>query len=152
MGPPRIAWGDNPPWPFDEDHAHIFSTSLSEYARLLLLAYLRQNAEDIEPITRKPLPVDEEFKRAHPTWGDQLTELFVPGCVAIFLERRVSPQEAKSFILMEKKARGITILPGVISVLQRYLNEYEDGKYTKFTEFLPHFPGHLRIAKTISAI
>ena len=53
---------------------------------------------------------------------------------------------------MEKKARGITIMPGVISVLQRYLNEYEDGKYSKFTEFLPHFPGHLRIAKTISAI
>lgn len=152
VGPPRIAWGDNPPWPFDEDEAHIFSSSLSEYARLLILAYLRQNAEAVQPITKRDLPVDDAFKQAHPTWGDQFTELFVPGVVALYLEQNVNPQEAKAFILMEKKTRGVTILPGVISVLQRYIREYEDGKYSSLVEYLPHFPNHLRVAKSISAI
>jgi hypothetical protein len=152
IGPPRIAWGDNPPWPFDEDPAHVYSSSLSEYARLLMLAYLRQNAEKISPITRKELPVSDEFRQMHPTWGDQFMELFVPGLVALYLEEQVSPQEAKAFILMEKKSRGLTILPGVVSVLQRYLNEYEEGRFSSFADFLPYFPRHLRIAKTISAI
>lgn len=152
IGPPRIAWGDNPPWPFDEDQGHIYSTCLAEYARLLMLAYLRQNAEAVAPIAQKPLPVDEEFKALYPTWGDQFTELFVAGSVALYLEKRVSPQEAKAFILMEKKAHGVTILPGVVSVLQRYLNEYYNGRYQSFLQYLPHFPGHLRVAKTISAL
>jgi hypothetical protein len=152
VGPPRIAWGDNEPWPFNEDPAHVYSTSLVEYARLLMLAYLRQNAAQVAPVTQKPLPVDEEFLRKFPKWGDQFTELFVTGAVAIYLEQHVSPQEAKSFILMERKAKGVTILPGVVSVLQRYLSEFRDGKYRSFTDYLPHFPGHLRVAKKVSLL
>jgi hypothetical protein len=152
IGPPRIAWGDNPPWPFDEDRAHIFSTSLSDFTRLLMLAWMRRNADFIHPIAQKPLPLDEEFREVHPNWGDQFLSLFVPGAVALYLEARVDPQEAKSFILMEKKIRGLTILPGVISVLERYLREYYDGRYDTLLDYLPHFPGHLRVAKKISAI
>jgi hypothetical protein len=152
IGHPRIAWGDNPPWPFDEDPAHVYSTSLNEYTRLLMLGYLRRNAEAIAPITQKELPVDEEFKRQHPSWGDQFLELVVPACVAMYLEQYVSQQEAKSFILMEKKLRGVTILPGVMSVLYRYLEELKMGKVSNFVEFLPNFGKYLRVAKTISAI
>lgn len=152
IGHPRIAWGDNPPWPFDEDKGHVYSTSLTEYVRLLMLAYLRQNAEAIAPVTQKPLPVEDDFRAKHPTWGDQFTELVVPAIVALYLENHVSEQEAKAFILMEKKARGVTILPGVVSVLKRYLTEAGDGKYPNFSAYLPLFPGHLRIAKGISAL
>ena len=95
IGPPRIAWGDNPPWPFDEDRAHVFSTSLSDFTRLLMLAWLRRNAEDIHAIAEKPLPIDEEFRVKHPNWGDQFLSLFVPGCVALYLEARVDPQGGK---------------------------------------------------------
>lgn len=150
--PPRIAWGDNPPWPFTEDKAHVFSNSLTEYVRLLMLAYLRQNAKLIDPVTQKDLPVSDDFKTRFPTWGEQFTWLFVGGVVALFLESRINQQEAQAYILMEKKAKGVSILPGVVSVLKRYLNEYEGGKYKEFTEFLPHFPGHLRIAKTITSL
>lgn len=152
VGPPRIAWGDNEPWPFDEDLAHLYSSTLSEYARLLIMAYLRQNAADIEPITQKPLPVDDAFKAANPNWGDQFIQLFVAGCVGMYLEYKVNQQEAKSFILMEKKLKGITVLPGVISVLERYLKERSEGKFTRFVDFLPFFPGHLRVANRVSSI
>lgn len=150
--PPRIAWGDNPPWPFTEDKAHVFSSSLVEYVRLLMLAYLRQNAKAVDPVTQKELPVSDEFKARFPTWGEQFTFLFVAGVVALFLETRVSKKEAEAYILVEKKAKGVTILPGVVSVLKRYLGDYQNGKYKELTDFLPLFPGHLKIAKTITSL
>lgn len=150
--PPRIAWGDNPPWPFTEDKAHVFSNSLVEYVRLLTLAYLRENAKIVDPVAQKELPVTDDFKVRYPTWGEQFTWLFVAGLVAMFLESRINAQEAQAYILMEKKAKGVMILPGVVSVLKRYVGEYETGKYKEFTEFLPHFPGHLKIAKTITSL
>lgn len=150
--PPRIAWGDNPPWPFTEDKAHVFSSALAEYVRLLMLAYLRQNAKAVDPVTQKDLPVSDDFKARYPTWGEQFTWLFVSGVVVLFLETRLSKKEAEAYILVERKARGVTILPGVVSVLKRYLNDYQNGKYKEFTEFLPLFPGHLKIAKTITSL
>lgn len=152
VGPPRIAWGDNPPWPFDEDPGHIYIDTLSEYARLLMLAYLRQNEEKVEPVAQKTLPVSDQFREKYPAWGVQFTELFVVGAVTLFLEEAVNKQEAKAYILMQSKANGLKILPGVVSVLSRYLKEFADNKYETFIEYLPNFPGHLRVAKTISAL
>ncbi len=152
IAPPRIAWGDNEPWPFDEDPAHIYTTAISEYSRLLILAYLRQHAEIVQPITQKALPVDDHFRQTYPAWGDQFIQLFLAGCVAIFLEQHVSPQEAKSFILMERKLKGINILPAVISVLERYLKERGEGKFNELIDFLPFFPGHLKIANRVSSL
>lgn len=152
IAPPRIAWGDNPPWPFDEDPAHLYVEALSNYARLLMLAYLRQNADDVATVAQKPLPVSPAFKQQYPTWGDQFTELFAAGAVALFLEDSVSKKEAQAYILMQNKAQGLKVLPGVVSVLRRYLNEYADGHYETFIKYLPNFPGHLRVAKTISTL
>jgi hypothetical protein len=152
IGPPRIAWGDNEPWPFDDDPGHIYSSALAEFARLLMFDYLRHHSAEMEQIVQKPLPIPDEMKNKPPGWGDQFMQLFVPGVVAIYLERNVSPQEAKSFALMERKLKGITVLPGVISVLERYLKEREEGKFASFIEYLPFFPGHLRVANRVSAI
>jgi hypothetical protein len=152
LTPPRIAWGDNPPWPFDEDPGHLYAHALSDYARLLMLSYLRQNADKVAVVAQKPLPVGDDFKQSYPTWGDQFTELFVVGAVALFLEEAISLQEAKSYILIQDKAKGLKILPGVVSVLRRYLSEYSDGKYETFINYLPNFPGHLRVAKSISQL
>jgi hypothetical protein len=150
--PPRIAWGDNEPWPFNEDAGHVFRGALAEYGRLLMVSYLRQNATEIASVVNKPLPVEDEFRETHPTWGDQFTELFVMGAVALFLEQVIGPQEAKSYILMESRAHGITILPGVISVLKRYLSEFEEGRYERFVDYLPNFSKHLRVAKSIVSL
>lgn len=152
IAPPRIAWGDNEPWPFDEDAAHIFRSALSEYGRLLMVAYLRQNATGIAPVASKPLPVGDKFNEMYPTWGDQFTKLFVAGVVAIFLEQAISPQEAKAYMLMENRVNGVSILPGVVSVLKRYLSEHKDGRYEQFVDYLPNFPKHLRVAKSIVAL
>lgn len=150
--PPRIAWGDNAPWPFDEDAGHLYTHALGDYARLLMLSYLRQNADRVAAAAQKPLPVTDEFKEKYVTWGDQFTELFVIGAVALFLEQAVNPQEAKAFILMQDKAKGVKIIPGLVSVLRRYLNEFADGKYESLINYLPNFPGHLRVAKSISSL
>jgi len=152
IGPPRIAWGDNEPWPFNEEAAYIYSTSLGEYTRLLILSYLRHHTEAVSPIAQEPLPVDDEFKQRYRTWGDQFVELFVPASVAIYLQQKMNHAEAKSFILMERRENGITALPGAVNVLERYLSEYESGKYTDFISFLPNFPKYLRVAKRITLL
>lgn len=150
--PPRIAWGDNPPWPFDEDAGHLYAEALTVYARLLMLSYLRQHAKEVAPVAHKPLPVGQQFKDHHPTWGDQFTELFAVGAVALFLEQAVSKQEAQAFVLLQEKMQGLKVLPGVVSVIRRYLSEYADGSYDAFIRYLPNFPGHLRVAKTIAKL
>jgi hypothetical protein len=152
IAPPRIAWGDNEPWPFDEDAAHLFRGALKEYARLLMVSYLRQNAAEVAPVAGKPLPIGDTFRQHYPTWGDQFTQLFVTGAVAVFLEQALSEREAKAYILMENRLHGLAILPGVVSVLKRYISEYNEGRYERFAEFLPNFPRHLRVAKSIVSL
>ncbi|MCD4685389.1 MAG: hypothetical protein K8S97_05595 [Anaerolineae bacterium] len=150
--PPRIAWGDNEPWPFDEDAAHIIRGALSQYARLLMVTYLRQNAAEIAPTTSKPLPVSAAFKEKHPTWGDQFTALFVAGSVALFLEEVIGQKEAKAYILMEHKVNGLKILPGVVNVLKRYLGEHAQGRYANLAEYLPNFGTTLRVARRMISL
>lgn len=150
--PPRIAWGDNEPWPFDDDAGHLFRGALAEYGRLLMVAYLRQNTADLAPLAATPLPVSDEFRATHPTWSDQFTSLFVAGAVAIFLEQRVGPKEARAYMLMENKVHGMSILPGVVSVLKRYLSEQAEGRYQELSDYLPSFARHLRVAKRVVSL
>ena len=149
IAPPRLAWGDSPPWPFDEDPAHVYRAALSQYGRLRLMAYLRANPPKLADVTKTPLPVGDQLPALHPTWEEQFTTLFVSAAVAIYLEDHVSQAEAKAYVLMARKAQGLTILPGTISVLRRYLSERESGRYQNLLDFLPVFPKQLRVAKRI---
>lgn len=149
VAPPRLAWGDSPPWPFDEDPAHIYRGALTEYGRLLLLAYLRTNTGRVAEAAKTPMPVGEQFQNLHPTWEDQFITLFVAAAVAIYLEDHVNKAEASAYVLMARKAQGMTILPGTVSVLRRYLSEKASGRYESLLDFLPIFPKQLRIAKKI---
>ncbi len=146
---PRLAWGDSPPWPFDEDPAHVYRAALGQFGRLLIIAYLRQHADRMAEITRNPIPVGDQFGAAHPTWEEQFAALWVAAATAIYLEDYVSQAEAKAYVLMARKAQGMTILPGAISVLRRYLSERDAGRYHELLDFLPIFPKQLRIAKRI---
>ena len=152
IAPPRIAWGDNEPWPFDEDPAHTFRGLLTEFGRLLMVSYLRQKAAEVAPAAAKPLPVGDKFRETHPTWNDQFTALFVVGAVAIFLEQAINPKEAQAYILMENKVHGVTILPGVVSVLKRYLSEQAEGNYAELADYLPNFARNLRVAKRVVSL
>lgn len=150
---PPQAWGDSPPWPYDEAAmlTHSLRAALTQYARLLLLAYLRANAEKMAEVSSKELPISDQFKAMYPTWEEQFITLFVAAAVAMYLEDHVDPREAKAYILLEKKARGMQILPGTVSVLRRYLQEY-GNKYHSLLDFLPVFPVQLRVAKKIMTL
>jgi hypothetical protein len=50
---------------------------------------------------------------------------------------------------MERKTNGMVILPGMVSVLRRYQNEVEKGRYKDLLDFLPVFPKQLRVANKI---
>lgn len=152
IGPPREAWGDNPPWPFNEDPAHVYAAALGKYASLLMLSYLRQHAEQVAPVAQKPLAVGEQFQRLYPNWGDQFAEVFALGAVALFLEQSISKQEAEAYVLIQHKAKGLSVLPGVVHVLRRYLREFNEDKYESFINYLPSFPGHLRVAKHMTTL
>lgn len=149
IAPPRLAWGDSPPWPFDEDPTHVYRAALAQYGRLLMVAYLRRNAERVAAATENPLPVGDQFQALYPAWAEQFTQLFTSGAVVMYIEDHVSKAEANAYVLMEKKTRGMDILPGVVSVLRRYQQELDAGRYTDLLDFLPVFPKQLRIAKRI---
>jgi hypothetical protein len=146
---PRRAWGDSPPWPFDEDPAHVYRAALSQFGRLLMTAYLRRHADQMAEISKNAIPVSGTFVADYPTWEEQFTALWTAAAVAIYLEDYVSQAEAKAYVLMARKTQGLTILPGTISVLRRYLNEYAAGRYQDLMDFLPIFPKQLRVAKRI---
>jgi hypothetical protein len=145
--PPRKAWGDSPPWPYDNDPVYMYQDTLKAFEELLIGAYLRQYADKLNTLSEKPLPVDEKFIALHPTWADQVTGLFTAATIAIFLEEVVDAREAKAFMQMQQKMEGLTVLPGVVSIIRRYIEDQKSGKYTNFAEYLPTFAKHLRLAK-----
>jgi len=147
--PPRLAWGTNPPWPFDEDPAYVLRAALAQYVRLLLEPLLDDGAEQVTAAAQAALPVSAEFAARYPVWADQFTRLFTAGLVAIYLEDHVNPAEARAYVLMERKVSGIDLLPAVVSVLRRYANEKEAGRYQSLLDFLPVFPKQLRVAKRL---
>lgn len=148
--PPPLAWGDSPPWPYDEETMimHAYRATLVTYGRMLLSAVLRANPDKVAEASDSPLPVNDQFRAQFPAWEEQFSELFVTALVAMYLEEFVSEAEYKAFVLMEKKVRGMNILPGTVSVMRRYLQE-RGNKYDNLIEFLPMFPKQLRVAKRI---
>ncbi|MFN8528729.1 MAG: hypothetical protein U0670_08975 [Anaerolineae bacterium] len=150
--PPRLAWGESPPWPFNEDPAHVYRAALMQYGRSLVMNYLRVHADKISEISQTPLPIGDQFQSMYPTWQEQFTNLFVAGAVALYLQDHLSKTEADAYVMMERKVRGITILPGMISVLRRYLAEKEAGRYASLIDFLPVFPRQLKVANRIVAL
>lgn len=150
--PPRLAWGDSPPWPFDEDPAHVYRAAITQYGRMLMHTFLREHADKAAAAAKSPLPVGDRIQALYPTWEEQLTSVFLAAAVAIYLEDHVSKAESNAYVLMERKVRGMTVLPAVINVLRRFLNERKAGRYQSLIEFLPVFPKQLRIAAKIVAM
>jgi len=150
--PPRLAWGDSPPWPYDEDPAHVYRAALAGYGRLLMQDYLSTHPDAAAAAAEKPLPVSEQFKALHPSWDDQFISLFVAGLVAMFLEEHVSPAEANAYILMERKLHGLDVLPGVINIFRRYVGELNTGHYSGMVDLLPHFAKQLKVANRLASL
>jgi hypothetical protein len=152
IAPPRLAWGDSPPWPYDEDPGYIYRTALQQYGKQLVHAYLRTHAEELTTVIQTPLPVSDQFKGRYPTWQEQFTVLFDAAISALYMEKHLSKAEINAYVLMERKMHGMTSLPGMISVLRRYLAAYEEGKYKELIDFLPSFPKQFKIAARIVSL
>jgi hypothetical protein len=150
--PPRRAWGDSAPWPYDNDPVYIYQQMLKGYIRLLFGADLRNNPELVAQASEKTLPVGEKFAALHPQWTEQMIGLFSAAAIAIFLEEVIDPREAKAFVQITQRVEGLTILSGVIGLLKRFAEENKSGKYPGFIDYLPTFLKHLRVVKTIAAL
>lgn len=149
--PPPLAWGESIPWPYDEETRlgeHTFPSTLSQYARLLMRSYLLNNSDKVGDASSKDLPVNDQIKAQHPTWEAQFTVLFMSAIVAIYLEDFMSETEARGYMVMEKKVRNMTILPGTVSVLRRFLQE-KGNRYETLADFLTVFPIQLKVARRI---
>ena len=152
IAPPPLAWGDSPPWPYDEPTmvTYTLRAAISTYGRVLLDNYFKTHADGVTEAMKNALPVGDQFKAQYPTWKDQFFALFLSAVVAMYLEKHVDEGEYKAYMLMQKKARGMAMLPGTVSVMRRYLQEVgKGGKYSNLIEFLPFFPRQLRVAKKI---
>jgi hypothetical protein len=149
IAPPPLAWGDSPPWPYDEPTmiTHSYGAAITAFSNVMLRNLFRDHAREVQEIITIDLPLTDEFKAKYPSWEAQFSTLFHSALVAMYLEEHVDEKEYKSHMLMEKKARGLTNLPGVVSVMRRYLQEMGGDKYTNLIEFLPVFPKQLRVAQ-----
>lgn len=150
--PPPVAWGDNPPWPFDDDPAYLCRAALMQYGRLRLMPLLRANGAIVQEAAQSDFPINDAYRAQHPKWEDQFVDLALTGAVAIYLDDFVSSQEANAYVLMQRKVHGVALLPGVVSVLRRYLADQEAGKYASIIDFMPLFPKQLRVAKRIMSL
>lgn len=149
--PPRLAWGDSPPWPYDEDKPYIHRVALSEYTRMILLGFLRANADVVVEAAKNELAVSDMFKALYPTWGEQFVTIFVSASIAVYLEQ-LDRLEARAYVKEQTKIHNMKILPGAVNVLQRYLRERENGRFDTIADFLPVFPKQLKVAKRIISI
>ncbi|MDZ4670104.1 MAG: hypothetical protein SH821_04475 [Phototrophicales bacterium] len=152
IAPPPLAWGDSPPWPYDEPSQITYSyrAAIMVLGRLMLKPYLWSKPEHLAEVMKSDLPVPDHFKAQYPTWEEQFTALFLSAMVAMYLEDHVDEREYKAYMIMEKKARKMEILPGTVNVLRRFLNEKNTNeKYRNLLEFLPIFPKQLRVAQKI---
>lgn len=146
VAPPQLATGTNPPWPYKDDSGWAVRTAFEGFASVLVMDYLSEHEEAAESLREGTLPVPETFRDAHPNWEDQFTKIFVGAATAIYLEETAGEAESEAYVMVEHKAQGFDILPSAVSVLRRYLNERESGKFSQLADYLPVFRNHLRVA------
>lgn len=147
--PPTIAWGNNPPWPYDNDPAITYRQAILTYSRVLLQEYLTAHPKEAEMAQRTPLPLPSEFRDRYPDWFEQFAVVVTAGLTAIFLEETFGRAEFDAYVMMTQKAHGFSVLPTVVDVLYHYLEEYEQGNYTEFADYMPSFCKTLRVAERI---
>jgi len=148
--PPRRAWGDSAPWPYESDKTYVYQEALRAYLRLLLDAMLDAQPEEVAAASERPLPVGERFARLHPIWREQFTELFIAGAMVLFLEDTLDPREARAYAQQVTKVEGLTLLPNVVRLMKRYEGDRALGKYATFMDYFTIFIRQLRVTLTLS--
>jgi hypothetical protein len=118
--PPRPAWGDSPPWPFDDDPAYVLGAAVAAFSRVLLWQELRGRTLESSGRLNAELPVSATFRKLYPGETDQFVQVISAGLVAVYFEDHLSAQEASAYLLMEKRQRGLELLPAAMQTLREY--------------------------------
>lgn len=147
--PPPVAWGNNPPWPYDDNPAETYREAFITYARLLLREFFVSHPEAAELARQGRLPVPNAFLARYPDWFDQFSVIITTGLTALALRQFYGEQEEAAYVVMSHKAHGFQILPAVVDVLRYYLEGQAAGKYVNFADYLPSFFSSLRVAEKI---
>ncbi len=152
ISPPPIAWGTNPPWPYDDNPADTAREAFSAYARLLLGEHLDAHPAETEAARRTRLPVPNSFLARYPDWFDQFAVLVVSGATAIYLNQTFGKVEADAYTMMVHKANGFQALPSVVEVLESYLDAQAEGRAYQLADYLPTFTERFRVAEQMKNV
>ncbi len=143
--PPPVAWGTNPPWPYDDNPADPAREMAAACARLLLIELLDAAPEESDALRRAGLPVPNTFRARHPGWQDQLAVLLVGAITTLYLRETFGQAEADAYILMTHRAHGFEVLPGAVEALEKYLAAQAQGQFETVLPYLSTFIRSLRI-------
>jgi hypothetical protein len=150
--PPPIAWGTNPPWPYDDNPGDTPRDAIGTYTRVLLRELLAANPEETDVARKTKLPVPNTFRARYPDWIDQFQHLFVSGVTVLYLQATFGSVESDAYLLMTNKTHGSEVVSSVAEILGKYLESQAQGKYVTFIEYLPAFLKSLRIAEKLKWI
>lgn len=150
--PPRVAWGESPPWPYGDDPAHVYRAAVAGFGSVLVRAYLAAHPQAVEAASRTSLPLPAALAEQHTGWAEQFALIFCASAVALFLEDTLGRREAEAYLLLERRLRGLDVLPAAVGVLRRYRDEQAAGKTSDLAIVLPVFSKQLRVASRIRAL
>jgi hypothetical protein len=150
--PPRVAWGESPPWPYGDDPAHVCRAAVAGFGGVLVRAYLEAHPQAVEAASRTSLPLPAALTAVYTGWTEQFRLIFCASAVALFLEDTLGRREADAYLLLERRLRGLDVLPAAVGVLRRYRSEQAAGKTSGLAGVLPVFSKQLKVASRIRAL
>jgi hypothetical protein len=145
--PPPLAWGDSPPWPYDEDPAHTVRVTVAQFAHLLTSALLEAHAADVADATPFTDTARGRMGQAYAPedWPALFRDLFVPALTALYLEEAFSPGESKAYVLMERRTHKLDSLDTMIALLRDFrARQRDEAAYSDFGACLRDFPSAYR--------
>jgi hypothetical protein len=100
--PPPRAWGESPPWPYNEDPGYVVAQSCYALAETVLADVLQ--------------PLD----------SSQQTQLY-HAAVTLCLEETMNEQESLSYLVRSKKQHNLPDLPATVEKMRAYLEDPGSG-------------------------
>lgn len=129
--PPRLAWGQNPPWPFSEDREYVLKIGMLSFSKLAATTLFTDYPDIVNYLTNN---------------ASELQALLAYGITALFLDE-VEPGAGSAFIMIEKRQNNLVNLPFVVELLENYLETQTKGLHTTLAGYLSEFVEGLQSAE-----
>lgn len=144
--PPPLAWGDSPPWPYDEDPAHTVRVTVAQFIHLLTNALLDAHGADVTDAAPFTDLARGRMGRVYAAadWPALFRDLFVPALTALYLEQAFSAGESRAYVLMERRTHKLESLDTMIALLRDFGAQQAASGLPDFGAFLSQFPAAYR--------